>query len=503
MATINDTFNIDAAGNITQVGAFVAGTSVRFSTLELHQWLQDLADNPAPDTVNSDLVSILGANPSELAGKRNAVRPMALSLLNGVNIADSVAQWFDFGSIEQANGATLFTGLKVLGSLVANSPIYIYQGTTKLGKYWADADAASFQILVKCKAASTLISTDAVAGRVVVYSRKYGQSYSHFDVDLSPGGEQVAALSTALDGNVDAATMTPTIAAGYFATAIGGTGGVTPKITLAYADTTQNLGGGAGSLLHKGTITLDGTVTLAQAYQALMWACSEASTITFNAVPGWRYRVLPGQTYAENLSAPFGSYAGGKWFVAQGWWLAGVMTADSKAYQLTSHTGVIETPPTSVSISVGGVIAGDYVLAGRDSGTGFVTTDTTLSAAAAAAATSVTLTAAPADTPTASGYIRISGNRHTYTTRAGNTISGLSPAVPTGGYASGTAVWIPFIDVAASATSVPSSAFQFASNITVRFRVRNGTANPIVPFESTLSVTSNGGSGTAVRNLDA
>jgi hypothetical protein len=256
-------------------------------------------------------------------------------------------------------------------------------------------------------------------------------------------------------------------------------------------------------LLHKGTITLDGTVTLAQAYQALMWACSESSTITFNAIPGWRYRVLPGQTYAENLSAPFGSYAGGKWFVAQGWWLTGVMTADSKAYQLTSHTGVVETPPTSVSISVGGVIAGDYVLAGRDSGSAFVTTDTTLSATAAAAATSVTLTAAPADTPTSAGYIRIAGNRHTYTTRAGNVVSGLSPAVPTGGYASGTAVWIPFIDVAASAASVASSAFQFSSNVTVRFRVRNGTANPIVPFESTLSVTSNGGSGTAVRNLDA
>ena len=41
MASISDTFNIDAAGNITQIGAFVAGTSARFTTLELHQWLQD------------------------------------------------------------------------------------------------------------------------------------------------------------------------------------------------------------------------------------------------------------------------------------------------------------------------------------------------------------------------------------------------------------------------------------------------------------------------------
>ena len=36
----------------------------------------------------------------------------------------------------------------------------------------------------------------------------------------------------------------------------------------------------------KGVIALNGTTTLAQAYQALMWACSESSTATINSVPG-------------------------------------------------------------------------------------------------------------------------------------------------------------------------------------------------------------------------
>ena len=285
------------------------------------------------------------------------------------------------------------------------------------------------------------------------------------------------------------------------------TGGASPKIALAYGDTTQNLGGGQGSLLHKGTITLDGTITLLQAYQALMWACSESSTITFNTVPGWRYRVLPGQTYAENIAAPFGSFAGGKWFVARGWWLTGVQAADSKNYQLVSHTGVTETPPTSVAIQVGGVVSGDYVLVARDNGSGGFANDTTLAASATAGATSVTLTAAPADTPVAPGsqtcYIRINGNRHTYTGRSGNTISGLSPAVPAGGYASGLPVFIPFIDAVAAGTSIQSANFQFGSPFTARYRVRNGGGSPIVPFESTLAVTSNGGSGTAVRGSDA
>jgi hypothetical protein len=285
--TINSTFAIATNGNITG-SAFVPGTDARFTTLELHQWLQDLADDSAP--TGDDNVSILGSNPSELAGKRNASRPMALTLLNGINVDDAAAKWFKFGSIEQSAGAVLYTGLKVLGTLVASSPIYIIQNAAKVTKYWSDADSANFQILLKAKAAGALIDS----GNATVYSRKYGQTYSHFDVNLAAGGEQSAALSTALDTNVNTATMTPVIAASYFHTSIGGTAS-TAKITIAYGDTTQDLGGGAGSLLHKGTITLDGSVSLADAYQALMWACSESSTITFNSIPGYRYRVLPGQ----------------------------------------------------------------------------------------------------------------------------------------------------------------------------------------------------------------
>jgi len=495
-------FSVDSSGNLRQVAAFVPGTSARYTTLELHAWLQDLADNPAAS--GDDLVSILGANPSELAGKRNASRPMALTLLPTLNINDATSQWFKFGSVEQGGGNDLYTGLKIIGSLVPSSPVYITQSNAKLTKYWADADVnTSFQILVKAKAAGALID----GGNVVVFSRKYGQTYSHFDASLAAGGEQSAALSTALDTNVDSGVMTPAVAAGYFATAIGGTGGSSPKIAIAYGDTSQDLGGGQGSKLHKGTITLDGTVTLAQAYQALMWACSESSSITFNSVPGWRYRVLPGQAYPENIAAPFGTFAGGRWFVAQGWWLTGVQASDSKNYQLVSHDGTTETPPTSIAIQVSGVVSGDYVLVARDNGSGGFVQDTTVASTATAGATSVTLTAAPADSPTAPGsqacYIRINGNRHTYTARTGNTVSGLSPAVPAGGYAAGVGVFIPFIDAVSAGSSIQSANFQFGSNVTCRYRVRNGGGSPIVPFESTLSVTSNGGSGTAVRNADA
>ena len=487
-------FSVASNGDIRQAAAFVAGTSARYTTLELHAWLQDLADNAAPS--GDDDVSILRVNPSELAGKRNAARPMAVTLKPTFNINDATVQWFKFGSVEQAAGEVLYTGLKVLGTLVANSPIYIQQNGAKLTKYWADADASNFQILVKAKATSG----DTTLKNLVVFSRKYGQSYSHFDVDLSAGGEQAAALATSLDSNVNVGVMTPAIAAGYFATAIGGTGGVTPKITLAYGDTTQNLGGGQGSLLHKGTITLDGSVTVIQAYQALMWACSELSTITFNAIPGWRYRVLPGQTYAENVSAPFGAFAGGKWFVAQGWWVTGVQAGDSQNYQLKSHTGVDEFPPNSITVQISGLVASDYVLAARDNGSGDILSNE-YTVSATAGASTVSVPSLKADTPV-SGVIRIAGDRHTYTSWTGTTLSGVSPVIKAGGYSSA-AAFIPLIDAAAAGASITSAAIQYAAPFTVRLRVRRGiSGSSIVPFESTLAVTATGGSGTTVRNAD-
>jgi len=268
---------------------------------------------------------------------------------------------------------------------------------------------------------------------------------------------------------------------------------------VAVANTTQDLGGGQGSLLHKGTITLNGTTSLADAYQALMWASSEASTATLAGVPGWRYRVLDA-AYAENVSAPFGTFAGGKWFVAQGWWVTGVMSADSKNYQLISDNGTIETPPNTVQVSVGGVVLGDYVFAARDNGAGsYISTEYTVTAAAAA--TSLTVTGLKADTP-ASGVIRINGDRYTYTGWTGTTVSGLSPAIKAGGYTAAPA-FIPLLDGVSAGTSITSAAFQFIAPFTVRYFVRNGAdGSAIVPFESTLSVTSTGGSGTAVRGAD-
>lgn len=481
-------FSVSVGGNIRSV----AGSAV-YSVLDLHAWLQDLADNSGPTA--DDNVSILGPNPSELAGKRNATRPAALTLLNGLNIDDATSQRFNFGSIEQLAGDVLYTGVNTIGSGLTGRSHYIVQGSAKYNggsKWWP---AGPPRVLLKVKTGGALID----GGNVTVYTREWGHRFAHFDVACAAGGEQVAALSSGADSNI-------TLLGENFT---GGTNSVTSTspafvVTLTPGDTNRDLGDGSGSKLYKGRISWTNGARLADVWQALQWGASELSNATLVGVPGWRYRKLDA-AYGEVLEAPFGALAGGKWFVAQGWWIdtASLHPGDLQAYQLVSHDGTAVIPPNAVSIAVGGLTVGDYVLVGKDNGSGGFNTTTGITASGTAGASTVTLSGAPAsDVPRGAGFIRINGNAHSYTGISGTTVSGLSPVVPGGGY-SGAAVWFPYLDTVADATQESTTPFIYGSDFTARVRVRNGGGSPIVPFETTFAVTGAGGTVNAIRNADA
>ena len=60
-----------------------------------------------------------------------------------------------------------------------------------------------------------------------------------------------------------------------------------------------------------------------------------------------------------NKASPFGSFAGGKWFLAPGWFLEGVAAADAQNFQLIDANGVTRNPPNFQSITIGGLAIGD------------------------------------------------------------------------------------------------------------------------------------------------
>lgn len=467
---IADDFTVAVNGDIRHSG----GATV-YSVLDLHQWLQDMADDPST-AVSGDNVSILTANPSKLDGPRSAIKPMLLNLLNGYNIDDTASQFINFGSIQQDGTNVLYTGVKTIGSpLVAGSPMYIVQDGNKLTSYWPNGH---IQVLVKAKTGGALIDS----GDIRVFSRKYGQSYGDFAANLVAGGEQPAAISTAVTD------WTPLNLAAALA--------LSTKVTITVGDHSKDTGDGSGSKLYKGTITLSGGCSIAEAAQYCQAICDQASTTTINGQLGWKYRVLDA-TYTPNGAAPFGTVAGGKWFVAQGWYIAGALPGDLQKYQMISHDGTTVGNPVVAGITIGGLESGAYVLVGRDSGTGFVDNEYTLNGATTAGGnTCVVNQAIKADTP-ATGYLRVNGKPYLYT--AVNpatktfTISGTWGEI----HANASPAWVPFIDKLATGTTESSTAYVYSADFTARLKVRHGAAGVSKqPFETTFSAGSSATNGT-------
>jgi len=476
--TISSAFSISETGDIRHV----SGTTV-YTVLELHQWLQDLADDDASS--GNDLLDILAPNPSKLDGPRDAAVASRLNLLTSgsvvFNIDDTAAQFINFGSIKQSAAAVQYSGLKTIGGIVAASPVYVVQNNSKITTFWADGH---IQILVKVKTGGSLIDS----GNVTAFSRKWGQTYSHFDVTLSAGGEVSAALSTSLD----AAILLTYANAGALAS----------KVSISVGDTNQDLGNGNGSKLYKGTITLTSGATLQEAYQYLQYLANENTATTTNGDPGWRYRKL-NAAYPEIPAAPFGTYAGGTLFLAQGWFITGVSAGEATKYQLIAHDGTTQVPPTVIGITVGNLESGDRVLVTRDNGSGGVLKDEYTPVAASSGATSLQVVESiKTDTPS-SGVIRIKNKPYSYSSfNAGTkTFSGLSPALVEN-IVTGDDVFVPFLDKQTATTS-ESVTFIYASTFTARVDVRKGTgASPIIPFSTAISVTNAGASVNAGRTLD-
>lgn len=471
-------FSITTTGDIRHV----SGTTV-YSVLELHAWLQDLADDAAAS--GNDLLDILAPNPSKLDGPRdNAVASRLNLLASGsitFNIDDDAAKYINFGSIKQNSAAVQYSGLKTIGGIVAASPMYVVQNDNKLTKFWSDGH---IQILVKVKTGNALIAN----GDVTAFSRKWGQSYSHFDVNLSAGGETAAALTTAVDSAI---VLTENDAAA-----------LSTDVAITFGDTTQDLGNGNGPKLYKGTIALSNGCTLQEAYQYLQYLTREDSSSTLNSIPGWRYRKL-NSAYTEVVSAPFGTFAGGTFFVAQGWYLSGVLGAESTKYVLTAHDGSLQSPPSQATIEIGNLVSGDRVLVTKADGSGNILKDQYTPVAANSGATSISVVESiGTDTPT-TGVIRIKNKRYTYTsyTTSTKTFNGLSPALIENIVAADE-VFVPYIDDQASSTTM-SKSFTFATTFSARVDVRNGSGvAPIVPFATTVTVQSTGASVNASRNSD-
>lgn len=161
-------------------------------------------------------------------------------------------------------------------------------------------------------------------------------------------------------GSATGTVVTPTdVVAGY------------DDITLTFGDTSQDLNNGNGSVAYDVIIDC-ATRPVSEVYEWLKFITRRGYTNSPQQLKTGTSTVadtnIDGEQYIDLLSSftpvkasPFGTFAGGKFFGAQGVWIENYAAGDAQNFQLIDATGTTQVPPNTVSVTVNSVATSDVV----------------------------------------------------------------------------------------------------------------------------------------------
>lgn len=556
-----------STGAIRYIGDAHGGASPTYeTTIDLHRWLQDLADDA--ESTGDDEIDITNENPSR------RITDNYIILLGIYNIDQLSSEHLYDGSIVQGTGGTeeIWDGIKNFGN--ADVQIEILQDGALATNFWnqggigLNPDATqgvSHQFMIKVRDTGA----DIDGRRLLGMNRTYENTYGEFPINGTSRGINVLALSDADDLNNNTA-------AGTVATWTGIT-----NTTEGYAniDVDNNA---VDEFYYSEWNTNQPTRSINDFYERMKYLTRVGETTTFYGIEGQIFRGITHEIVIDTPTGTFSAVEGVSWPGGTGQMLAidsvsagtkmwiqlltgiapvnnelitGVSTATALVnVTVTSRTALITTPfvgvstgsaiiggygvgiekadltnadkvfdldnaaitpPNNVSFSVVGVVVGeDRVLVAPWDG---VTTDNegdpaidfnqmTLLTSITGAVTSIVMTAAiPTDTPE-SGDIRV------------ETDSGLYREVPYTSY-TGSTFTVPSIDFTADNATNPKNVWVayldilalattetftsvFLANRDLVVLVRDGGVSPIKQFISSAELTNAGGSATVIRTSD-
>ncbi len=194
----NETFTGDIAGDGT-VNGLVHPRA--YSALELHRFLSDLNDDE--DIAGDDDLSMVDPTASDRSTDQ------IITLLGTINMSDIVSQHMYGGSVAQAGGDTLFSGLdvQVTTPLATTQPVLI-QNDAIITDYWSnaympDSIAGAVRILVKTREDGVDIDGKRVTGKLLEFGESYftgsttlGQATTALALFSSPDGNNNTAVGT-------------------------------------------------------------------------------------------------------------------------------------------------------------------------------------------------------------------------------------------------------------------------------------------------------------------
>jgi hypothetical protein len=549
--------------NITDVSVasngdirWTGGATTNYSVLELHRFLGDLADDAS--AINDDFVDITSDTPSDRSTDN------IITLLGTYNINDAMAQHLYDGSISQAGGNTLYSGLRVLGAVNnINTQLTIVQNNALIAPtFWGTQATGGFNgnatsgILFRCLIKSREAGADIDGKRIRVQSRHWGDTYDFFNVTLGQG-ESVAAIGTTPDAQNNTTQGIVTVYTGITNTqgyqlidlnnGNGGrpyysqwTYGIQPLKLKALWEYIKDLTG-TGTV--KSLYGLNGALFLGVTHEVTVTAISGAFTSTGEIV-SWgtgitsgtgRLLAIDNTTGAGSIwfqlltgIIPSGTITGAtstrtavtnvvsaktipKTFLGSytgsliGAYGVGVLPANVVATDtIQDLLGSIQTPPNNVTFTVSGLVSGeDRVLVGPRLA-GALWTGQMSANTTSSGVTTITMTAPiPTDTPS-SGTIRVLGNGGVYNRIPYVSYVGstftLSGTTPVAITQNANA-YVSYIDKLATATS-ESFTTVFSTTRDLFIRVRDGAATPIKTFESAGTLGAAGGSTVASRITD-
>ena len=552
---IGDDISVAANGDIRRTGDAHGGASPGYYTvLELHRWLMDLADN-ATET-GDDLVSIVRTEPSDRSTDN------IITLINGYNIDDDLAEYLYDGSITQDSGNTIYDGVVNFGN---TSFIQIVQnGALLANDYWnesahmtATSDSAagiSSRFLLKVRTGGADIDGRRFRG----LSRNFGNSYAEFAVNGATRGNNVLALSESNDINNN--TVAGTVALwtdvvnnsqGYNTIDLSNGNGAQPYYSewdrgtrsinefyermkwLTRAGSAETLYGLDAQIFRGITheIDIDTPTGTFNAFEAVSWTGGTAQMLAIDSTTAgtkmW-IQLLTGTAPTDNLvitggtssataqvnvtvtelPVPTASIAGQSTGTAIiGPYGFGIEAADLTTNDsITDLTGTTQQPPNLQTFTVSGIVSGeDRVLVTQNDGADEIDYNQ-LSAAAgnnAGDGTLVVSAAIPNDTP-ASGFVfAFNGTSYDeieYASYTGSTFT-LTGTLPST-IATSANVFIAYINELAAATTATFEAL-YISDRSLLVKVRDGGGSPIKPFKTPATFGAGGGSASAIRTSDA
>lgn len=297
---IGDDFSVAVNGDIRHV----SGTA-HYTVLELHRWLQNLADDAAASSSGNDLVDIVSDTPSE------RVTNQIINLLGNYNIDDDAAKYLYGGSISQSNGDVIYSGLKVLGSVNnTNTQLTIVQDNSfydsATSPFWGDQSTGGYNgdstagVLMRILVKSRTNGFDIDGKRIRVQARHWGDTYDFFDVTLGTG-EAVAAISTTPDAQNDRSQSTVTAW-----THVLNSGGTANAPTGGYQLIDINDGNGNQPYYSKWTYGADPTgYGMKDIYEYLKDLSGTGTSKTVDSLSGDRFLGITHQWNYTGLSSAF------------------------------------------------------------------------------------------------------------------------------------------------------------------------------------------------------